>query len=468
MDRHAKLADLELPEFGMPTVEPAIPAETYRARMSELRRRAGEEGYDHVAVYADREHFANLAYLTGYDPRFEEALLLVDVRGERRPTLVVGHEGMGYIPVSPVEDDLDPVLYPSFSLMGQGRDGTRLEEILNGAGLKPTDRVGVIGWKYYLSLEAESPETTLEIPSYIADALRSVARRNSVINGNAMMMNPENGLRTSNEVDQLAWFEFAATHTSQAVRDVVFGLRPGISEYDAVRLMGLNGIPLSCHLMLSSGPRAFMGLGSPSSRVIERGDPFTTAYGVWGALNSRAGFVVEGPDELPSEVSDYVDRLVAPYFEAIAAWYEHVGIGVTGGEMYRVIHDRIGDPFFGVHLNPGHLIHLDEWVHSPVYGGSRIPFRSGMALQVDVIPATGTPYFTTNIEDGIALADEELRAEFAVHYPEAWGRIMDRRRFMEDELGVALKPEVLPFSNIPAYLPPYLLAPHRAMRMVEG
>jgi len=27
---------------------------------------------------------------------------------------------------------------------------------------------------------------------------------------------------------------------------------------------------------------------------------------------------------------------------------------------------------------------------------------------------------------------------------------------------------VLPFSNIPAYLPPYLLAPNRAMTMVEG
>ena len=65
MVRHAELADLELPEFGMPNVEPSIPAETYRARMSRLRRRARKDGYNHVAVYADREHFANLAYLTG-------------------------------------------------------------------------------------------------------------------------------------------------------------------------------------------------------------------------------------------------------------------------------------------------------------------------------------------------------------------------------------------------------------------
>ncbi|MBC8225410.1 hypothetical protein H8E65_12530, partial [Candidatus Bathyarchaeota archaeon] len=85
-----------------------------------------------------------------------------------------------------------------------------------------------------------------------------------------------------------------------------------------------------------------------------------------------------------------------------------------------------------------------------------------------VTPATGTPYSTPNIEEGLAPADGELRAESAERSPEAWGRIEPRRRLMEDELGAALKPEVLPFSNTPAYLPPYLLAPNRAMRMVEG
>ena len=52
-----------------------------------------------------------------------------------------------------------------------------------------------------------------------------------------------------------------------------------------------------------------------------------------------------------------------------------------------------------------------------------MPLQSGMALQVDIIPATGTDYFTTNIEDGIALADEAMRDEMAAPYPEAWGRI---------------------------------------------
>jgi hypothetical protein len=88
-----------------------------------------------------------------------------------------------------------------------------------------------------------------------------------------------------------------------------------------------------------------------------------------------------------------------------------------------------------------------------------------MALQVDIIPATGTDYFTTNIEDGIALADEELRQALASRYPDAWGRIEARRAFMSDVLGINLHPDVLPFSNIPAYLPPFLLRPDHVMTL---
>ncbi len=200
-------------------------------------------------------------------------------------------------------------------------------------------------------------------------------------------------------------------------------------------------------------------------RVLRAGDPMTVALGLWGSLNARAGFLVRDADGLPEGIRDYVGKLVAPYFRAVVAWYEAIGIGVTGGDLFAIIDAHIGDPFFGVGLNPGHLIHLDEWMNSPIYRGSRQELRSGMALQVDVIPATHSPYFTTNIEDGIALADESLRAAFATQYPEAWGRIQQRRAFMQDTLGIRLKPEVLPFSNIPAYLPPFWLTPQRVMRV---
>ena len=126
---------------------------------------------------------------------------------------------------------------------------------------------------------------------------------------------------------------------------------------------------------------------------------------------------------------------------------------------------RLGDPFFGIFLNPGHLIGLDEWINSPFAAGSTVELRSGMAFQADVIPATGTDYFTTNIEDGVALADESLRAAFAAGYPEAWARIQARRRFMRESLGIELHDDVLPLSNLAAHLPPFVLRPDRAMTL---
>jgi hypothetical protein len=261
--------------------------------------------------------------------------------------------------------------------------------------------------------------------------------------------------------------EAAACTTSNGVRRLLNGLRPGMRERDAVALLGWDGSPLSCHLMLTAGPRAAFGLLSPGDRSIERGDPFTVAFGIWGALNCRAGFVVEDAAELPEEIRDYVDRLVAPYFAAVAEWYGALRIGQTGGELHEIIERRLADPFFGIFLNPGHQIGLDEWVNSPIRPGSTIELRSGMAFQVDIIPATGTPYFTTNIEDGLALADGSLRSAFASSYPDGWARIQARRAFMANALGIELHEDVLPFSNIPAFLPPFLLRPDRAMTVAS-
>ena len=36
-----------------------------------------------------------------------------------------------------------------------------------------------------------------------------------------------------------------------------------------------------------------------------------------------------------------------------------------------------------------------------------------------------------------------------------------------DELGIELHPDVLPLSNIPAWLPPFLLRPDSAMALAE-
>ena len=452
-----RLADVDLPDFGPPGPEPLLPDDLYRRRLERLRERMDARGYDRLVVYADREHSANMAYLTGFDPRFEEAILVVGPSGD--PVVLVGNECYGMAGQAPLP--MERVLFQDLSLPSQPRDRSRpLDAILRDGGIDAGARVGVVGWKMFATPER------VDVPAYLADELRRLAGASGrVENATDLLIDAGDGLRVVNEVEQLAVLEHAACRTSSGVLRLLRGLRPGMTERDAVRLLEWDGTPLSCHLMLTAGPRASLGLLSPGDRPIERGDRFTTAFGIWGALNCRAGFVVEDAAELPEPIGDYLDRLVAPYFAAIAEWYGAIHVGQVGGALHEIIDRRLGDPFFGIFLNPGHQIHLDEWVNSPILAGSTVELRSGMAFQVDVIPATGSDYFTTNIEDGIALADAGLRDAFAAAFPEAWRRIQARRRFMAEALGIDLHPDVLPFSNIPGFLAPFVLRPDRAMTL---
>jgi hypothetical protein len=455
----ARIAAIPLPEFGVPAAEPELPASLYRDRAARLRARAQERGYDRILVWADREHSANLSWLTGFDPRFEEALLILDPASTEPPAVLVGNECWGMAGAAPLP--LRRVLFQDLSLPDQPRHRSEpMPAILAAEGVREGSRVGVIGWKAY------TDRSWLEVPSWLVDLLReAVGPAGLVENAVDLLISPADGLRTVCEPEQLAAFEWASVHTSEGVKRLLRGMRPGMTEREAVSLLGWNGMPLSCHLMLTAGPRARLGMLSPSDRPLAEGDPFTTAYGIWGALTCRAGWLVEEAAQLPEAIRDYVERLAGPYFEAVAEWYEALRVGTEGGVLQGIIDRRLGDPYFGIFLNPGHLLHLDEWIASPVWAGSTVPLRSGSAMQVDIIPATGTEWFTSNIEDGIAFADEMLRAELAERFPGMWTRTQARRAFMRDSLGITLHPDVLPLSNMPAYLPPFLLRPGHVLTL---
>ncbi|MEO6350333.1 MAG: aminopeptidase P family N-terminal domain-containing protein [Candidatus Limnocylindrales bacterium] len=454
--RRARLDWVDLPFFGPPSDEPILGSATYASRIKHLRALMDEANLDRLLVYADREHSANISYLSGFDPRFEEALLVVGGAGV--PDVLVGNENRGTAGAAPLP--MRTQMFQDFSLPGQPRDKSRpLTEILADAGIGPKSRVGVVGWKEY------AQPWMSDVPAYLIDTVRGLAGPDNVSNQTGLLIDASAGMRVINEPEQLAYLEWAACHVSDGVRNLLWNVRPGMTEHDAVALLRWNGTPLSCHLMLTAGPRAKLGLLSPSDRRIARTDTFTTAYGIWGALTCRAGFMVEDARELPRPVRNYVDRLVAPYFEAVAEWLEALHIGQTGGALYEISARRLGDPFFGIFLNPGHQISLDEWVNSPVWPGSEVELRSGMAMQVDIIPATGTDYFTSNMEDGVALADAPLRAQLAERFPQMWRRMTERRTFMARSLGIELHPDVLPLSNLTGYLPPFILQPGRALTL---
>ena len=125
-----------------------------------------------------------------------------------------------------------------------------------------------------------------------------------------------------------------------------------MTEFEAASNMTPLGYPLGCHPMFSTGERAYYGLPSPSDKIIETGDPITMCLGYQGSLTARAGYLVEGPEDLPEGAKDFAERLVAPYFEAAAEWYETIGIGVTGGEIDRKARARLDNDFFFVPDRP--------------------------------------------------------------------------------------------------------------------
>jgi hypothetical protein len=159
-----------LPSFGLARTFPDIPTELYQARLARTVERLRAEGQDALVVYADREHCANMAYLTGFDPRFAEALLLLSSEGRRK--LFVGNECLGYLPDTQALG-LEVELFQEFSLMGQPRNASRpLREIFRDFGLGHAQCIGCAGWKYFGEHLLPGGPQALDAPAYLADLLR--------------------------------------------------------------------------------------------------------------------------------------------------------------------------------------------------------------------------------------------------------------------------------------------------------
>jgi len=450
------LAAVGLPELDVPQARPPIGADGYASRLAALASRVAA---DRVVVYGDREHYANLSFFSGFDPRFEEALLVV---GGGRPVLLVGNEGWSYATIVPAE--VDVVLCPALSLMGQDRSrGPRLPDALRDAGVANGASVGLVGWKSLERAEWDAEVPPLAAAGFVVDALRHlVGPGGTVFDATPAVMNPVDGLRALNTPDQIAAFEWAASRASRAVARILLGTRPGLTELEAVSSMGYAGEPLSAHVMFSSGPQVAVGLRSATARPIELGDAATTAVGFWGGLSCRAGLIAPA-SALDANGRAYLEQLAIPYWRAIATWYQTVRLGVTGGEIDATIGETLAGTGIGAALNPGHLTHLDEWVHSPIRPGSSDPIVSGMALQCDIIPDTTRERWAANCEDTVVVADAALRAELAARHPEVWRRVEARRDFVRARLGLDIADELLPLSNTPAYFPPFWLSPESAL-----
>jgi hypothetical protein len=217
----ARLAPLDLPDFGTPDERPELPAAVYARRLERLRERGAGRGYSHLVVWADREHSANLAWLSGFDPRFEDAIAIVPLRdaGRTEAAVLVGNECWGIAGAAPLP--MRRILHQDLSLPNQPRDRSRpLADELAAEGIGPGARVGVIGWKSY------ADPARLDAPAYLVDELRRLAGEGGIVeNAVDLLIDAADGLRVVNEPEQLAAFEAASCRTSEGVKRLLLGLR---------------------------------------------------------------------------------------------------------------------------------------------------------------------------------------------------------------------------------------------------
>lgn len=433
------------PEFVTSDEQPEIQQKDFAERCSKAYARASS---DWLIVYADREHYGNMTFLTGFEPRFEEALLLLGPSDAR--ILVVGNEGLIYAAIAGLQ--LDVVLCQTLSLMGQPRaKAPRLADVLREAGISPGQSTAVAGWKYLEVEEVSDVTRPAFVPAFMVETINSVTGRTAV-DATKVLMHPVEGLRSTVSAEQIAAWEYSAVQAASSVFEVIEATRPGVTEYDAVQGMNYRGHPLSAHVMFASGKGVLNGLRSPSAKTIERDDAVTTAIGFWGGLTCRAGVVSTSND-------DFLAQTVFPYFGAITAWYSAIGVGVTGGHVWDVVMEALADVEFGSLVNPGHLIGHEEWTNTPFRDGSSDVLRSGMAIQSDIIPSPLPEGHAINAEDTVVLMDRGLRHELAGSFPDLWRRIQGRREYMRDELGIPIGDDVLPLSPTCGYLPPLWESP---------
>lgn len=434
---------------------PDTPVEVFLQRMQNTKKKMRDLNLDFLVIFSDREHSVNQEYLVGVGPRFEESLLIIS--HDASPKLLLGNECQ-YLSPDP-DLGVEVLLFQDFSPIGQPRGQSRsLGLILSEAGIAAGQNVGCVGWKAYLDLNLSNGQEFLDIPAFLADELRYITGNSGkVSNAVEIFTATLDGLRLRCSSLEIAQFEYAARVVSNSVRATVDNFAIGRSERELEKHLDSLGLTLTCHRMISFGEKVRRGLSSPSDRTSKLGDSYTVAMGATGALSARAGVIARDVKDLDKDLQNFYPKFAFNYWCAVVKWYESLKIGEFGGVVDAEVQKVIDRELYSLMLNPGHNLHLEEWVGSIFTPENKETLYSGMVLQSDLIPVSKGPFCYSNAEDGVVLADEKLRVEIQNSYPEMWERINLRRIFLREKIGIALHDSVLPISDTCGTYAPYAL-----------
>ncbi len=434
-----------------------LSAQVYERRVDALQARMRETGTDFVIIYGDREHFANIEYFTRYDCRFEEGLFILGKDGAR--TIVVGNEGEGYSYCIPYP--IQRIVYRHFSLQGQPRGGIqKLRDVFAQVGMSRDARVGFVGIKYFEGDMADDPQHAFDVPAYMIDELRQVVNTPNITNYTREITGLPNGVRMRlRDAEEVAVLEYQAVKAANVMRGLLKNVKPGMSETQIARTVETDFAPTQMYPLVNVTPESVrLGLRSPMADcVLQAGEVLGLCYSLRGSLCSKVGVAARDEGSVCARLKGTIDTFYAKHWEAVARWIETLRVGATGGELYQTVMRLIGDPAFGVALNPGHYIGMDEWTNSCSYQGSTVPIHSGSVLQTDIIASSPDQPMVSICEDTVIVADEAFQQEIAAQYPDVYARLLKRREMMRDALGIVVHDDVLPLTGLTGVMFPYML-----------
>lgn len=444
------------PDFpGIPPV--FLTEETMVERKQKVLQKMQEAAIDALIIYADKEHGSNFEYLTGFFPRFEEALLVFTAEG--KVDYIMGNENLKMVGHARLAGTLHHC--PLFSLPNQPMEAEEdLAKILKEIGIGANLRIGLVGWKMFTT-KASDPRQMFDLPYFIMEAIKKAAFDSELINACHLLIGA-GGARIQNNANEVAHYEYGANLAAQGMWAALNKIQSGVKEIELGAALNQEGQLNNVVTIAAAGQRFAYANFYPTQKAVQLGDPVSLTVSYKGGLSSRTGFAITASEELPQGQEDYLDKVIYPYFNAVTTWLETGKLGKTGGELYQQIETVYPKAEYGWHLNPGHLVADEEWVASPIYADSQEPLLSGMLLQIDLIPSV-KGYQGTSTEECVLLADDALKTALADSYPELWARINERRRYIKEVLGIQIHEDILPMSNLVGYLPPFLLAVDQAV-----
>ena len=435
---------------------------TYEERLSKVLQNMEDFGISSLVIYADKEHGSNFEYLTGFIPRFEEALQIINRDGTS--ILMLGNENYNKTKFARVKNH--GVKVPLFSLPNQPMgDFKAFGDYLKDVKIDDSAKIGFVDWKL-LSLEYTENGLISAVPHFVIESFEEKFGKDKLVNGTHLYMDPGYGVRVTNNAEEITRYEYGASLASDALLAAYDGLSEGVSELEIGNLLNRDGQYQSVVTIAAFGDRFVGGNIYPTEKILSKNDKVSLTVGYKGGLSSRAGYAAESLEDLEKTDPVYLKEVVIPYFEAYKFWLDKVRIGKVGGEFYDEFNKFYPQEKYGWELNPGHLTADEEWLSSPFYKGSDRKVQSGMIFQVDFIPSQ-KGHQGVSAESTVAIADENLRAEIKANHPELWERIEKRRKYMKEELNIILDESLLPMASSLAYLRPFMLDREVAL-VVEG